>query len=427
MRGGRRSVVGCLVCIAAPSLTLAAMITACAAPYDAPEGPDVSQEIGIVAAPVDLAIEFDFCHALGDPPLGNPCWLEGGVNLRFVSCSAKLSCEDSFLHDPDTLERGPTLVTGFSCGFPSSTPQDALLSYHPDLRCYKSGLLNDRTTWDPPAGILVAPEDSVHLFFSSEAADQGDVYTNSATLMRPLKEASETPASGNDPATFGFCELNAWGSIAFANMDDNNGTRRAEHVPHSPAVKWHAIMQWTDNGWNCHMGAPELTSVERVVLASATHDLPSETDRTVLPASHGVILLREEPLTGIANINNEHPQVAKLRFNTTSRFPLEPDDEPEPMTERQLWITNSAPGDPPVPVDMHIEKTCAQITTSGVTAIGLLVSNVDHIQLGAIIVWPMNDDLDAWDCDRLAPDGDCRLWNQSEWSLEVPCLLPGGS
>lgn len=418
MRGGRRTVVGCMACVA-PGLTFAVMATVgCAEPTEVPSRSDAGREIHIVVAPEELVVDFDYCQALGDSgPEGGPCGLDGAVDLRFVYCSASLSCADSFLHDPLTLERAPTLETGFSCRFPPDVPQDALLAYHPEIRCYQAGDPHDRTKWEPAAGIPVTPQDGEHLFFSSEAASQGDVYTNAALLMRPLKTAS---ADGN--GGYGFCEVSAWGTIAFADMTD--GARRAEHVPHSPAVRWRAIVQWTGENWDCHLGEPSLSKVERVVLASATHDQPMPLARIELPASHGVILLNEEPLTEVAGLDAERPQRgAKLRFNETSWFPVEPDDVPEPMNVRQLWVMS--PSLPGTPVDLNIESTCAQIGGDGVRAIGILVSDGDHVGLGAIVVWPRTDAGDAWDCDR-EPAGDCRLWAERDWAAQVPCLAPGG-
>ena len=417
MRDGRRSVVGCTARFT-PALTCVAMAVAgCAMPDDASGRSDATQEITVVVAPEELEVSFDYCQALGDPgPPGSVC---SAVDLRFVYCSASLACNNSFLHDPLTLERGFTLETGFSCRFPPATPQDALLAYHPEVRCYQSGDPGDRTTWQPAAGILVTPQDGEHMYFSSEGAAQGDVYTNAALLMRPLKSASADGVGGH-----GFCELSAWGTIAFANMTDGGGIRRAEHVPRSPAVVWHAIVEWTGSDWDCHLGEPTLSSVQRVVLTSATHDQPLPLNRIELPASHGVILVREEPLVGVAGIDPAHPQVAaKLRFNETSWFPVEPDDVPEPMSERQLWVMS--PSSPGVPANIRVEKSCAEIDASGVRAIGLLVSDSDHIGLGAIIVWPLTIDGDAWDCDRDGLNGDCRLWAESEWDDLVPCLLPG--
>ena|GEM_PF-3152906 len=425
VRGGRRTVVGCMAWFA-PALAFAAATGGCTAPVEVSGAPDVRPEVSIVVAPNNLEIDFNFCEGLGDS--GDPCGIDGAINIRFVNCSAKLSCEDRLLHDPDTLERSPTLVTGFSCGFPSTTPQDALLAYHPEIRCYTEGDLALRSSWRPVGGELFTPEDGEHLFFSSEAASKGDVYTNSAQLLRPLKAASADGLVG-----YGFCELTAWGTIAFANMSDD--PRRAEHVPHSPAVEWRAIIEWTDNGWDCHLGEPSLTSVERVVLASATYGQAWPVSRGVLPASQSVVLLREEVLTGVSGINAQHPQMAaKLRYNDSSWFPVEPDDVPEPMSERQLWVLDPSQTMSPVPADIHIEKTCAEISPCpdpnldeaecGVDAIGLLVSNSDHVTLGAIIVRPLIDGR-PWDCDRITPTGACVLWNETDWDLIVPCLLPG--
>ena len=387
------------------AMAVAAIAPACATPTERAE-PEVVADTTVVV-PKALEVDFDFCGGGDGPPDGAPCGLDGSVKLRVVACSANLSCDDSFLADPLTLERSPTLMTGFTCGFGEGIEQDALLAFHPDLRCYTSGQLDDRTTWAPAGGIPMTPDVGEHVFFSREGSRQGDVYTNSATLLRPLRDVS---------GPNGFCELHAWGSVAFSDMV---GEREAEHVTRAPAVEWRAIVQWTDMGWDCHLGDPGLTSLERVVLASATHDQPAQTTRGDLPASHGIVLVREEPLVDVPGVTSPIPQrAARLRFNNNSWFPLDPDDPPEPLTERQLWVNN--PGTS-TPADLRITASCAQLAPAGeVSAIGMRISDGYHVPLGVIIVRASNGST-PWDCEREG-DGSCRLWEDGQWEAHVPCL-----
>lgn len=385
---------------------------------------DVGDEIAVAVAPSELEIDFDYCQREGDGEReGAPCNLDGQVNLRLVACSATFSCGEPFLHDPETLERAATMITGFSCGFPDDAgPHDALIAYHPEVRCYLRGDLTDRTTWQPAEGIAVTPGAGEHLFFSSVARAPGDVYTNAALLMRPLMEASYDPATRRH----GFCELEAWGTVSFNELA--LGERTTGHVSHAPAVRWRAIMQWRGDAWDCHLGDPSLTSLERVVLASETIDQPSPQDPTVLPASHGVILLSEEPLSGVEGIDPRRPQrAAALRFNRSSWFPLAPNAPPEPLVQRQLWV--ALPGLPVVPADLRIGKTCAEHDGERVEAIGVQVATADYVELGAIIVWPEVDDAFGgareWDCER-DESGACRLHDPRTYAEVAPCLSPSG-
>ena len=392
------------------AMAIAAVASACAAPMSEPAVHEVVGETGIVVVPNALELDFDFCGGIGDDgPGGTTCGLDGHIGLRVVACSASFSCKDSFLADPITLERGPTVMTGFTCGFGGGIEQDALLAFHPEWRCYTGGQLGDRSTWVPAGGIAITPDVGEHLFFSREGQQQGDVYTNSATLMRPLREV----AGPN-----GFCELHAWGSVAFSDMVV--GQREAEHVTRAPAVEWRAVLKWTGGSWDCNLGVPALTSLERVLLASATHDQPAPTNRGDLPASHGVVLVREEPLVGVAGVSTTFPQKgARLRFSNNSWFPLDPDDVPEPLTERQLWVNNP---NTPTPADLRITASCAQLGPTGVvSAIGMRISDGYHVPLGVIVVHASTAGT-PWDCERNLDDS-CVLLEDGLWEAHVPCLM----
>lgn len=405
---------------------------ACGSEAD-PSARDVVSVETQVGAQQGLEVEFTMC----DPGAGKPCGrLNGSVNLSMVACSAVIRCQDGVMHDPLTLERAPTLVSGISCGFPDGTPpQDAMLSYHPEIRCYRGGDPDDRATWEPPAGIPVEPAWGEHLFFSQEASEDGDVFTNAAQLLRPLREASYFQSVD----TYGFCELHAWGDIAFSDRLDAR-PRRAEHVPFAPAVEWRAIVRWTGSGWDCNTSgspsAPARTWVRRVVLVSATHDLPDNTVKGSFPVSHDVVLIREEPLpdeivAGLPPVAQSRLG-ARLAFAESSAFPEEPHAAPEGMTERVLWVGYPSAS---LAADMKVDWSCAEVTGAGVEKIGLLVSDrMLHIPLGAIVIWRNTGDAPprvgvpaeaprSWDCEREV-GGACRLLDQPEWSALTPCLLP---
>lgn len=361
---------------------------------------------------------FRMCRDTKDTVNGYPCNLDGAVNLRMLACSAKVDCTDAFLHDPDTLERGPTLIAAISCGFEEGTPpQDALLSYHPEVRCYRSGKPSDASTWDPPSGEVIAPRDGEHLFFSEATAPQGEVRTSEALLLRPLI------APAGDGA--GFCVLRAWASVTFADKDD--GDRRVDHTWQAPAMEWRAVMSWSERGgWDCHLDDPELTYVRTVVLPGITHDLPTPTDRTALPASHPVVFVRNAPLTDIKGLEPKNPQQgAILGFSQSSYFPEDSGAIPEPLTERVVWVER--PGSEPTPASVRVTRTCAEVDRERGTvgAIALEVSDYDtYFPLGAVVVWPRVGDSE-WECERLE-SGACKLLSEREWPAVVPCLGRSG-
>lgn len=411
---------------------LGSLIASCGGEAE-PASRDVVSVETQVGAQQGLEVEFTMCDAGSGKPCGR---LNGSVNLSMVACSAVIRCQDGVMHDPETLERAPTLVSGISCGFPDGTPpQDAMLSYHPEIRCYRGGDPDDRTTWEPADGIAVEPEWGEHLFFSQEASDVGDVFTNAAQLLRPLREASYLAEFGS----YGFCELHAWGDIAFSDRLDNR-PRRAEHVPFAPAVEWRAIVRWTGAGWDCNTtgtpSAPARTWVRRVVLVSATHDLPDNTLKGSFPVAHDVVLIREEALPHeiVAGLppESQNRLGARLAFAESSAFPEEAHAAPAGMTERVLWVGYPSAS---LAADMKVDWSCAEITEDGVERIGLLVSDrVLHVPLGAIVVWRDTGDAPpregvpvqpprSWDCER-EDGGACRLLELSEWSALTPCLLP---
>jgi len=363
---------------------------------------------------------FTMCRSTDDNITGYPCNLLGAVNLRMLACSAKVDCVDAFLHDPTTFERGPTLIAAISCGFDDGTPaQDALVAYHPEVRCYERGDPADPSTWYPAEGKVYVPSEGEHLFFSEAAAPQNEVRTSEALLMRPLIEAS-----GNG---LGFCRMTAWGAVAFADRVDN-GLRRVDHTWQAPAVEWRAIMQWSEaTGWNCNLGDPKQTYVRTVVLPGVTHDLPTPVDQAVLPASHPVVFVRNAPLVGIKGIDPKNPQQgAILGFSQSSYFPEDSGATPEPLTERVVWVER--PGAEPTPASVRVTRTCAEIDVRDQTvgAIGLEVSDYDtYFPLGAVVIWPLVGDAE-WDCERLA-SGACKLYGERDWPMVVPCLGTAGS
>ena len=426
VQSGRLAVGGPVARIASATVTRAAVAVAahglagCAADTEAP--PRETREITVYAGAQELGVDFDFCDAGDAPPEGAPCGIDGSISLRVVMCSASIACSPDFLHDPLTLERAPTLITAFSCGFSDGeSPKDALLSFHPEVRCYTSGDPADRETWWPRGGVPVTFHDDEHLVFSQDLGGTGDVYTNSALLMRPMKAASADALGG-----YGFCELDAWGTVVFADKDD--GDRRAQHVLRSPAVHWRMVTQWQGGAWNCHTDDPTLTSVERTVLTSATHDLPTQADRSRLPVSHGVVLLDEATL-GPAEVPALTTPVAGaiLRFADISDFPVEPQDLPEPMTARALWVELPMST---TPASVRVVGTCAELAGGApdgeVEAIGVRLRDRDTgIDLGAIALLP-DTGTARWDCERTL-SGACVRYEQVEWQGIVPCLADAGA
>lgn len=415
------------ICARVAVASVAASLAGCS--DERVEPPRETREVTVFSGAQELGVDFDFCGGVGDgPPEGAPCGIDGSIELRVVMCSAKVDCNPDFLHDPLTLERAPTLITAFSCGFArDEAAQDALLSFHPEVRCYTAGDPLDRTSWDPAEGIPVTFGDAEHLVFSQDVNGTGDVYTNSALLMRPMKSAGP---SGPD---FAFCELDAWGTIVFADKGD--GPRRAEHVEHAPAVHWRMITEWHDGAWDCHVDDPRLTSVERTVLVSATHDLPTEQDRTQLPASHAVVFVDEATLDSRDAPELHDPvEGAIVRFADASDFPVEPQSLPEPMTRRPLWV--DVP-DHAIPANVRIDKTCAELVASGptageVAAIGVRLHEAETgIDLGALVLLPSTGTA-RWDCKR-TDSGACIRYEREGgagidgWRDLAPCLDQAGT
>lgn len=358
---------------------------------------------------------FTMCRSTDDKVNGYPCNLLGAVNLRMLACSATIACRDAFLHDPSTFERGPTLIAGISCGFDDGTPpQDALVAYHPEVRCFEKGDPADPSTWYPAGGKVYVPREGEHLFFSEASEEQAEVRTSEALLLRPLVDAAGRGG--------GFCELRAWGAVTFADKDD--GERRVEHTWQAPAVEWRAVMSWSERGWDCHIDEPEMTHVRTVVLPGITHDLPTPLDRAVLPASHPVVFVRNAPLEGIKGLDPKNPQQgAILGFSQSSYFPEDSGATPEPLTERVVWVER--PGGEPTPANVRVTRTCAEVADGRVSAIGLEVSDYDtYFPLGAVVIWPLVGAAE-WECERL-DSGACKLSSEREWPAVVPCLGQSG-
>ncbi len=409
------------------AVLLSVALGACAA-EDGTAGRDVDAvaSLDTVVAAQGQYVEFPLCEE------GQTCGrINGSVDLRLVACSAKISCEPKLLHDPQTLERGPTLITGFSCGFPEGTAaQDALLAYHPTVRCYRSGDLSDRTTWSPAGGIDPELASGEHIFYSQESSLVGDVYTNAAMLMRPLREASEL-----GPGEYGFCEVSAWGAVAFSGRDEGplvvpgcdgdtcERKRRGTHVQWAPAIQWRAIVNYDEaTGWDCHASGmfPE-TWVKRVVLTAATHDLPTPEVKGELPAIQDFAFLSVESRVDQDSQTPRVHQSLMLRFAEDSAFPEAPQANPSAMIERDLWTRYPESGPA---ADVAVSWSCAEVDSAGrVSRIGVLLrDNELQIPLGALVIdrW---DGLQSWSC-RQNPLGGCRLLDRAEWAALTPCLLP---
>lgn len=402
----------------------------CAEDYAAPEG-DVADVGGLetIIAPQGQEIEFALC----DPEEAGRR-LCGTLSMRVVSCSAKVSCEPSLLHDPRTLERGPTLVTGFSCGFPAEhPPQDMLLGYHPTVRCYTGGQPANPSSWLPVGGITPSLLPADHIVYAQQTSAVGDVYSNAAMVMSPLKGRMV----GELFEPFTFCEVDAWGAVAFSGkgegaFDDPGCTtegcarkRRGAHVQWAPAIHWRSVVSWSDStGWDCHAsgGAPQ-TWVDRVILTAATHDMPSPTAKGVLPATHDYALFSVEPRPHPALGGGSHRTLI-ARYVEDSMFPMGPQGAPSPMVERNLWFRLPLQGPP---ADVDVTWSCAEVDEGGaVTHVGFLVRDVSNLQapLGAVVVAKSGPN-GAWDCVRdPAPADGCRLMGQAEWAPLTPCLLP---
>jgi len=393
---------------------------------------DAVATLDTVVAAQGQYIAFPLC----DP--GQPCGIRGSVDLRLVACSAKISCEPKLLHDPQTLERGPTLVSGFSCGFPDGTPaQDALLAYHPTVRCYRSGDVQNRATWLPVGGIDPALASGEHIFYSQESSTAGDVYTNAAMLMRPLQEAAFDGVSGEN----GFCEITAWGAVAFSGRDEGplvmpgcvgeacERKRRGTHVQWAPAIQWRAVVAYdAQTGWRCHAsGLTPETWVKRVVLSAATHDLPTPEVKGELPAVQDFALLSVEPRVDLESPVNPGTQLQrvhqslKLRYAEDSAFPEAPQANPSGMVERDLWTRYPETGPA---ADVAVSWSCAEVDSAGhVTRLAVLLRDrVLQIPLGALVIdrW---DGQQSWSC-RPNAQGGCRLFEREEWATLTPCLLP---
>lgn len=383
-----------------------------------PVDPDASG-LETVVAPQGQYIHFPLCEP------GQTCGrINGSVDLRLVACSARISCEPKLLHDPRNLERGPTLVAGFSCGFPQGTPdQDVLLAYHPRIRCYTDGLISNPATWLPPDGIAPNLLPGDHIFYSQQAATVGDVFTNAALVMTPLKDAAPT----------GFCEITAWGAVAFSARGEGalvdpqctgpgcERLRRGAHIQWAPAIRWRAIVKWSEAaGWDCYADGPTpQTWVDRVVLVAATHDLPTPEVKGELPAIQDFALMTVE--------SRYHPETPNghatliLRFAEDSAFPESAQALPTAMVERDLWVRNPTLGPP---ANVAVTWSCGELDAAGhVTRVGVLIKDTDlQAPLGAIVI-NRTGPTGSWDCERL-PDGGCRLLEQAEWALQTPCLLP---
>lgn len=413
---------------------VAGLVAGCAEELATPEG-DVADVGGLetIVAPQGQEIEFALC----DPAEAGQR-LCGTLSMRVVACSARVSCEPSLLHDPRTLERGPTLVTGFSCGFPADhPPQDVLLGYHPTVRCYTGGdPAGPREAWTPAGGIAPDLLPADHIVYAQQTNPVGDVYSNAAMVMAPLKGGGAQPA-------FTFCEVDAWGAVAFSGKAEGAFAdpgcttegcarkRRGAHVQWAPAIHWRSVVSWSEaTGWDCHAsGQTPQTWVDRVILTAATHDVPSPLAKGTLPATHDYALFSVEP-----RVHKPDPQVPATwithdsliaRYVEDSMFPMGPQGAPSAMVERNLWVRLPQQGPP---ADVEVTWSCAEVhpETGAVTRVGFLLRDVGSLQapIGAVVVEKSGPN-GAWDCVRdPAPADGCKLMDQAEWGALTPCLLP---
>lgn len=412
---------------------VAVLVGGCAEELASPER-DVADVGGLetIVAPQGQEIEFALCD-----PLEAGQRLCGTLSMRVVACSARVSCEPSLLHDPRTLERGPTLVTGFSCGFPEDhPPQDVLLGYHPTVRCYTGGdPTGAREFWEPPGGIAPNLLPADHIVYAQQTNAVGDVYSNAAMVMAPLKGGSGQPV-------FAFCEVDAWGAVAFSGKDEGAFVdpgcttagcarkRRGAHVQWAPAIHWRSIVSWSEaTGWNCHAsgGTPQ-TWVDRVILTAATHDMPSPLTKGTLPATHDYALFSVEPRVHKPDPEDDETWITHnsliARYVEDSMFPMGPQGAPSAMVERNLMVRlpNAGP-----PADVEVSWSCAEVDPDGaVSRVGFLIRDVANLQapIGAVVVEKSGPN-GAWDCVREPVQADsCKLLGQAEWGALTPCLLP---
>jgi hypothetical protein len=285
----------------------------------------------------------------------------------------------------------------------------------------------------PAGGIDPELASGEHIFYSQDSSLVGDVYTNAAMLMRPLREASQIAAGGH-----GFCEVSAWGAVAFSGRDEGplmvpgcvgdacEHKRRGTHVQWAPAIQWRAVVAYdAATGWNCHASGPRPeTWVKRVVLSAATHDLPTPEVKGALPAIQDFAFLSVEPRVDPESPDPQRPRVHQslmLRYAEDSAFPEAPQANPSAMFERDLWTRYPERGPA---ADVAVSWSCAEVDSGGrVSRIGVLLRDAElQIPLGALVIerW---DGTASWSCLQNARGG-CRLHEREEWAALTPCLLP---
>lgn len=332
-------------------------------------------------------VEWNFCEG--------ECTdrIRGSISLREVACAAAVSCHEALLFD-EHLNRRPSLATGFSCRFPIAQPADAMLGFHPVLRCYDSGDPEDPDTWGPAGGLEVPLPAGQHMFFSeadnaaTSGAGTGLSWTDSARRLSTM-------------AGHAFCELRAFGFVAFSDADA--APRHAWHENWAPIVEWRAVVEAGGGdlaGHACHTEPGGLAWVRRRVVRAVTHDRPTPVVKGVFPATHDIVMIDDDD--GLRAIVVQG-----------SRFPEEPDAMPVPFVERALDETGT----------LEVGWTCSELVGGLVDRIAIRLAGATG---GAILVRrTVTDALGtrAWDCERDG-GGECVVVPEVDVPAEAPCLLP---
>jgi len=366
------------------AVVLACALLGCAeggpGPAASPDAKASGPEVGRVDGPY---VEWSFCEG--------ECTdrIRGSISLREVACAAAVGCQDALLFD-EHLNRRPTLTTGFSCRFPVEHPADAMLGFHPILRCFTGGDPEDPGSW--AGGVEVPLPEGQHMFF---AEADNTATAGQGTGLSWLDSARRISTMAGYP----FCELSAYGFVAFSDADAE--ARRAWHEQWAPVVEWRAVVEAEDGdlgAWSCNAEPGELAWVRRRVVRSVTHDRPTPVTKGVFPATHDIVMIDDDD--GLRAV------VAQ-----GSRFPEAPDAAPVPYVVRDLDASGTRVA----------AWTCAELVGGLVDRIAVRLEGG-----GAIMVLREATDAGgtrAWDCGRDG-GGDCVVVPEVDVGTAAPCLLP---